>query len=185
MSDKPMTRLVFKGVSEIVGSSEFGVLLMTDEEEKRQLTIVCDKTMALQIELRLHHGNMTDLLLPEVLCRMMAKIADDRLMLIINGIDNGQYRVLLVSNLKWVEPQMIRASDAVLLSLIADVPIFIDDELMKRQSVTFSKNTHGIAMPVNSISDEMLSKALKKAIDDENYELASHLRDEIQRRKKG
>lgn len=185
MADKRMTRLVFRGVSEIVGSSDLGVLLLTDEEEKRQLTIVCDKSMALQIEMRLSHASTTDMLLPEVLCRMMLKIADAHMMLIINGIDDGQYRVLLTSSLQWVEPQMIRASDAVLLSLIAGVPIFIDNELMKRQSVTFSKNAHGIAMPVNSISDEMLSKAMKKAIEEENYELASHLRDEIRRRKKG
>ena len=33
------------------------------------------------------------------------------------------------------------------------------------------------------IGDEMLKEALNRAIKDENYELASHLRDEIQRRK--
>ena len=38
-------------------------------------------------------------------------------------------------------------------------------------------------IPVNALTDEMLSSALAKAVEDENYELATHLRDEINRRK--
>ncbi len=38
-------------------------------------------------------------------------------------------------------------------------------------------------MPVNAISGEMLQHAMKKAIEDEDYELASQLRDEQKRRK--
>jgi protein-arginine kinase activator protein McsA len=40
-------------------------------------------------------------------------------------------------------------------------------------------------MPINGISEEMLEEALKKAIENENYEMASHLRDELNRRKQG
>ena len=39
------------------------------------------------------------------------------------------------------------------------------------------------SMPVNSVSIEALKEALKRAVEDENYELASQLRDEIERRK--
>jgi hypothetical protein len=38
-------------------------------------------------------------------------------------------------------------------------------------------------MPLNSLSDEMLRQALERAIEDEDYELASHLRDEQNNRK--
>ena len=40
-----------------------------------------------------------------------------------------------------------------------------------------------MVLPVNSISNEMLRSALDKAVKDEDYELASHLRDEMRRRK--
>lgn len=53
---------------------------------------------------------------------------------------------------------------------------------MARQSVRFSENSNAISMPVNTLSTEMLDKALQKAVEDENYELASHLRDEKKRR---
>ena len=49
----------------------------------------------------------------------------------------------------------------------------------------YNENSRGVSLPVNTISDEMLQSALDKAIADENYELASHLRDEKKRRNKG
>lgn len=39
------------------------------------------------------------------------------------------------------------------------------------------------SIPVNSVNIEALKEALKRAVEDENYELASQLRDEIERRK--
>ena len=36
-------RLFFKGVSEIVGTDDLGLLILTDESKERQITIVCDK----------------------------------------------------------------------------------------------------------------------------------------------
>ena len=54
---------------------------------------------------------------------------------------------------------------------------------MDKQSVKYVREASGVSIPVNTISDDMLQKALDKAIADENYELASHLRDEMKRRK--
>ena len=53
---------------------------------------------------------------------------------------------------------------------------------MMRQSVPFAEDARGMSLPVNSISDDMLHQALDRAVADENYELASCLRDEIKRR---
>ena len=70
------------------------------------------------------------------------------------------------------------------LSLVGDIPLYIESGLMRRQSVAYRENSRGVSLPVNTISDEMLQAALDKAIADENYELASHLRDEKKRRNK-
>ena len=48
----------------------------------------------------------------------------------------------------------------------------------------YNENAKGVAVPVNTISDEMLQAAMDKAMADENYERASHLRDEKKRRTK-
>ena len=55
---------------------------------------------------------------------------------------------------------------------------------MKRQSIPFNKDSKTMSLPVNTLSEEMLGEALTKAVDNENYELAAALNQEIERRKK-
>lgn len=174
-------RLFFKGVSEIVGTDNLGLLILTDEASVRQITIVCDKAMAVQMELRVKKLPITKIMLPEVLCKLLKNYTDLSFELLIDDIIDGQYRTLLY-NKETMVPMLIRASDAVMLSYVSDIPLYIDSSLMRRQSVAYRENSRGVSLPVNTISDEMLQAALDKAIADENYELASHLRDEKKRR---
>lgn len=176
-------RLIFKGVSEIVGTEDLGLLILTDEAKERQITIVCDKAMAVQLELRIKKIPITRIMLPEVLCRMLKNNGGLDYELLIDNIIDGQYRTILYDK-ETMDPLLIRASDAVLLSIVANIPLYIEAGLMRRQSVMYNENAKGVSLPVNTISDEMLQVALDKAIADENYELASHLRDEKKRRTK-
>ena len=101
---------------------------------------------------------------------------------IIDDIIDGQYRVLLY-NIITLQPIKLRASDAVLLSIIGNIPIYIESSLMARQGTPFSKNATGASLPINILDDKMIEDALAKAIKDENYELASRISEEIKRRK--
>lgn len=176
-------RLIFKGVSEIVGTEDLGLLILTDEAKVRQITIVCDKAMAVQLELRVKKVPITKIMLPEVLCGLLRSNTDMNFEIIIDDIVDGQYRTILYDKAT-LEPMVVRASDAVLLSLVGNIPLYIETGLMRRQSVMYRENSKGVSLPVNTISDKMLQAALDKAIADENYELASHLRDEKKRRNK-
>ena len=174
-------RLVFKGVSEIVGSENLGLLILTDEQCEQQISIICEKSMAVQLELRAKGLPIAEIMLPEVLGHVIASQTELQLELVITNLIDGQYRVLLM-NIDTMESVPIRASDAVLLSVAGNIPLFILSQLMVRQSVRSSANQSGVSIPVNTLSDDMLESALGKAIKDENYELASHLRDERMRR---
>lgn len=159
------------------------LLILTDEDEMRQIAIVCDKQMQYQFSLRLGHAPIVSKLLPEVLSKLLK--AEDRLYLevLICGVRDGEYQALLMNTGNgWQVP--IRVSDAVLLHLVSGVPLFIEFTLMMRQGAPFSKEARGMALPVNTLSDTMLQKALEKAVADENYELASQLRDEQMKRQK-
>jgi protein-arginine kinase activator protein McsA len=76
----------------------------------------------------------------------------------------------------------LRMSDAVLLSLISDIPLYIEDNLMERQCFPFDERAQKIAIPINTMDLSRLQSALADAIENENYELASQLRDEINKR---
>jgi bifunctional DNase/RNase len=176
------TRLLFKTVSEIVGTDDIGLLVMVDAAQTRQLAITCDKHMLHQFGLRLGNVPILGSLLPEVLWTMIRNLNADRYEILIVDVNDGQYRTLLY-DIDTREPVSLRASDAILLSLIAHLPVYIDTALFERQSVPYKPDSPALALPVNTITDNMLKAALDKAVADENYELASHLHEEMMRRK--
>ncbi|MGN1375977.1 MAG: bifunctional nuclease domain-containing protein [Prevotella sp.] len=179
----PKVRLYFSGVSEIVGGSDIALIILSDESRMRQLSIVCDKAMAVQIELRVKSVPITSIMLPEVLCRLLRMDEMSSYEIHIDGINDGQY-IMRLANTASGRSDQLRASDAILLSVISDIPLYIDQSLLLRQSVPFNSSHRGISIPINSLSEDMLNTALEQAIKDENYEMASYVRDEINRRKK-
>lgn len=177
------TRLEFVGVSEIIGNKDITLLLLAELDGKRQISVVCEADIACQIQMRRSGNAHTETLLPEVLCRLFDFKSYSGAELIINDIEDGQYKAYL-SGVGDKQPVPIRISDAVLLSVVADIPLYMDAVLMKRQSVAYMADATKVSVPINSVTDEMLDEALEQAIADENYELASYLNSEKKRRER-
>lgn len=177
-------RLYYKNVSEIMGKSEIGLLVLVDEDMQRQLTIPCDRGVVENVLAHYDPTIKTSNRLPEALWQMIRFLSDDLFEIILVDVVDGTYKTLLY-NVNTYDTVMIDIGDAVLLSVIGDLPIYAEQKLMQRQSVPYTEGDSKVAIPVNAISKEMIEEALEKAIEEENYELASQLRDELQRRKKG
>ena len=173
------TLLRFENLQQIVGSDDLSVILLTDETRRRALSVVCDADITRQLLMRLRgDSSVCRTLLPEALLQLHPSHYE----LMIVGIFDGQYQVMLM-DIESGESVRIRTSDAVLLTIISRVPLYIEERLMDRQSVPFEEHASGIAIPINSMDTTRLKAALQNAVDEENYELASQLRDEINRRK--
>ena len=173
--------LKFKGFSEIVGSEEVGLLFLTTEDASRQLSIVCDKTMIYQFGLRLSSAKGKEMLLPEVLWQVIERNTGLDFQILIKDVVGGQYKVFLY-NISLQQTYPMRASDAILLSEIGHIPIYMDSRLLFQQSVPSHGSYNNVSIPVNSLSVEMLKEALEKAIKEEKYEQAAQLRDELRKR---
>lgn len=176
-----MRRLLlrFENMQQIVGSDDLSVILLTDADRRRALSVVCDADMTRQLLLRLRgNSRVCRTMLPEVLLQLLPSTYE----MMIVGVFDGQYQVVLTDTVNG-ENVRIRTSDAVLLSIISHVPLYIEERLMVQQSVPFDENATGVAIPINSMDTQRLKIALQNAVDEENYELASQLRDEINRRK--
>ena len=76
----------------------------------------------------------------------------------------------------------MRCSDGILLSVVASVPVFIVAALLNQQAAHEDGDMMQIPLPINVVTDDMLQKSLKHAIESEDYEMASSLRDEIKKR---
>lgn len=171
------TLLRFQSLHQIVGSSEMSVILLTDMDRQRALSVVCDELMTKELLLRLNGNPVCQNMLPESLLPFLPSEYE----MMVLGVYDGQYQVVLtdISSGKGVR---IRMSDAVLLMLIARVPLFIEEGLMQRQCVPFDAESTGVTIPINTMDMDRLQQVLAHAVDEENYELASQIRDEIKRR---
>lgn len=170
--------LRFENLQQMVGGEDMAVILMTDESRRRVLSVVCDAEMTRQLQLRLQgKREFSRTLLPEVLVRMLPSTYE----MLVVGVYDGQYQVMLMDTQNGCS-QRVRMSDAILLSIISKIPLYIEERLMQMQSVPFDEHASGVAIPINSMDTDHLKEALKNAVEEENYELASQLRDEINRR---
>lgn len=179
-----LTLMRFKGFSEIYGNEGLGVLVLTTEDETRQLSIVCDGQTLYQFGLRRSSSVDSKSLLPEVLWDAISRYTDVTFEIRITDLRGGEWHVFLY-NTSLQQAIRLQASDAILLSQIAHLPIYIDTVLMLKQSVPFDERATKVSIPITLITSDMLKRALEKAIEEEDYEQASHLRDELKRRGEG
>ena len=198
-----LIRLNIKGISYSQTQSGAYALILSEENGKRKLPIVIGAFEAQSIAIALEK----DIRPPRPLTHDLFKNFSDRFNIIVKQViihklvDGVFYSSLICENNNKEEIIDARTSDAIALALRFSAPIFtyknilekagvklnidlenqksedlINDEVPNDKSEDFSKNTF------NKLSLPELKKLLKKAVDDENYELAAEIRDEISKR---
>ncbi len=178
-----LVQLKVTGLSKIVGSDDLVLIMLTEQLGTRQLVVPCDEQMGYQLRLRMdaslhaHTGRM----LPEVLVGMMGGNFKTEYHFLIYGLTEGKYLGKLVNN-QTGECREMRCADGILLSVVASVPIFIVSSLLKLQATRDDGEMMQVPLPINVVTDDMLQQSLKHAIESEDYEMASSLRDEIKKR---
>ena len=75
-----------------------------------------------------------------------------------------------------------RTSDAVALALRYKCPMYTTESIMESEHL-HDMGEGKFSVPISSVSLQMLEEALQSAIEKEEYEQASQLRDEIRKRK--
>lgn len=175
-------KLFLQQATEVVGEEKEGLLILTDSFQKRQIAIPCSSRMFDEFKARMnnpkHHAELADILFNVI--KWQTELS---LELVIINVDNGHYSAIL-SNTDSLEQVPLDGAQAVLLNYISKdkIPLFIEEKLFLKQSSVYDMKATGVSLPVNTLSRSMLRKAMEKAIAAENYELASQLRDELNRR---
>ena len=198
-----LIRLNIKGISYSQTQSGAYALILSEENGKRKLPIVIGAFEAQSIAIALEK----DIRPPRPLTHDLFKNFSDRFSIIVKQViihklvDGVFYSSLICENNNKEEIIDARTSDAIALALRFSAPIFtyknilekagvklnidlenqksedlINDEVPNEKSEDFSKNTF------NKLSLPELKNLLKKAVDDENYEVAAKIRDEISKR---
>lgn len=182
-----LIRLFPEGLTQGVALPDAFLLLMREEQGRRHLPLLIDRD-----GYELLRKAVTRRLFPETrLMGKLAKLFDISLQsATIHYAPTGKFLVALLfrqnDNDAPDEPRHrllnLDIAQGIAAALEHNVPIFIHraefDRLYSRQ------NSDGqVAVPITTMSADLLKEALRQAVESENFELASQLRDELRSRK--
>lgn len=187
-------QLKVQGVLDIQPDNAMSLIIVTDIQEKRQIALPVD--MNLRMDFAIRRGKYVgdadkrrevaqalQMALPETLSAIIKYMTDLELCVVIVGVIKGEYRAI-IEDQRTGTSFTIRATDGVLLTYAdTHIPLYIDDALWKIQSTEYNgEQSKGIMLPLNTLSPMMLKSALRKCVDEEEYEMAEQLKKELNRR---
>ena len=176
-----MYKLIYKGIFSIPEADDVCLITLTDEGEKRALYIVLEKEVANEIKMHEKMMEDADCQLVDVFSKVLKDEGAVHYRIVFEGILNQGLKAKLVNTITDASYD-IRPEMAVLLSLKSDFEMCTSLDVLQKFSTPYNKNVMSGALPIMSLPDSLLHKALEKAVEEENYEGASFIRDEMKRR---
>lgn len=177
-----MYRLKYQGVFDIPEGDGSCVITLTDEGEKRSFAILSTRLAALDLKAHADETADNSHRLVDALCRLIGGEQWKNYYIRLEGLHDRGYAAYLCNREDGAEMR-INPDEAVLLSLVAKIDIAASLETFQKYSMPYDRNVQTVALPILALPDSLLKKALEKAVNEENYESASFIRDEINRRK--
>jgi bifunctional DNase/RNase len=160
-------------------SSNRFVVILKDDTYQRWLPIVVGPAEAQAIALHLEKVKpprpMTHDLLKNILDSMKADVSR----VVVSDLKENTYYAVIDLKKNGTQAKVdARPSDAIALALRVDAPIFVDEEVMKKASISNEIEAE-IAKYGEEEEVQLLNVELQKAIQEERYEDAARLRDKI------
>jgi len=169
-------------------------LVLAEEDGLRRLMVVIGTPEAQSIAFKLQGSMPSRPLTHDLFQTLLSQLGIQLLEVIIYKYENGVYysRMMLRQGTEIIELES-RTSDAIAIALRTKSPVFTTESIMQEQAVVFDENAtddsksedekDNLALDYSLLNQDELETLLKDAIDGEDYELASLLRDELQRKK--
>lgn len=158
------------------------VVILRDDTNRRWLPIVVGSTEAQAIALQLENITPPRPLTHDLIKNLLDSIEVRVSRIVVNDLRENTYYALIGLKVNGASAEIdARPSDAIALALRTDSPIFVDEEVMRKASV--SEKETGIMetpedyTPMDKL--ERLNMELQKAVSEERYEDAARIRDEI------
>ena len=174
-------KLVYQGAFAIPDAEEACVVTLTDTQEVRALSIVTDKPMANEIKFHQLDKDVKHPHLVDVLAKMICEQGPQNYHVVFEANGKIGPKAKLVNVITSTE-YSLHQDEAVLLAVSAGLEIFTNMEVLQNFTTPFSKDVMSVALPIVGLPDSLLKKSLEKAVEEENYEGASFIRDEMKRR---
>lgn len=175
--------LLIKSVSEILGIKDVALVSLVNATETRQIVVSCELEMRDLIMKYMTDRPETQMLFPSVVNDILATRDKRSLEVRINGVKDGVYQSEIYDRLTQ-KSFPIRCSDGIFMSVACKLHIYASAEVMRLHSIPYVTGATKVGLPLSVLSEKLLKNSLQMAIDTENYEMASNLRDELNKRHK-
>lgn len=175
--------LLLKSVSEILGIKDVALVSLVNATETRQIVVSCELEMRDLIMKYMTDRPETQMLFPSVVNNILATRDKSSLEVRINGVIDGVYQTEIYDRLTQ-KSFPIRCSDGIFMSVACKLHIYASAEVMRLHSIPYVTGATKVGLPLSVLSEKLLKNSLQMAIETENYEMASNLRDELNKRHK-
>jgi len=168
-------------------ADERAVVVLKEKGGERLLPVMMSMRRAMVVAMR--SSLLVPLQLPvsiaDVGCMLMSKFGVRIARIELTAIKDGTFFCRVVAEREGEEQSVdfCQAPDGLVIAAVAHCPIMIEETLLDAQYMQ-KTGDHSFALNINVLTRSMLEEALKHAIENENYEAASHLRDELAKRTK-
>ena len=173
--------LLIKSVSEILGIKDVALVSLVNATETRQIVVSCELEMRDLIMKYMTDRPETQMLFPSVVNDILATRDKSSLEVRINGVKDGVYQTEIYDRLTQ-KSFPIRCSDGIFMSVACKLHIYASAEVMRLHSIPYVTGATKVGLPLSVLSEKLLKNSLQMAIETENYEMASNLRDELDRK---
>lgn len=169
-------------------------LVLAEEDGLRRLMIVIGTPEAQSIAFKLQGSIPPRPLTHDLFQTLLAQLGILLLEVNIYKYEDGVFfsKMILRQGTEIIEIES-RTSDAIAIALRTKSPVYTSEIIMQEQAVVFDDNISednasenekdNLALDYSLLNEEELESLLKDAIDGEDYELASLLRDELLKKK--
>ena len=175
--------LLIKSVSEILGIKDVALVSLVNATETRQIVVSCELEMRDLIMKYMTDRPETQMLFPSVVNDILATRDKSSLEVRINGVKDGVYQTEIYDRLTQ-KSFPIRCSDGIFFAIVCKLHIYASAEVMRLHSIPYVTGATKVGLPLSVLSEKLLKNSLQMAIETENYEMASNLRDELNKRHK-
>ena len=171
-------------------------LIFAEEDGVRRLPVVIGTPEAQSIAIVMENMKPPRPLSHDLIFNIFTTLKIELLEVFIYKFEDGAFFAELLLRQDGIEYRIdSRTSDAVAIALRTNSPIYTTETIMKNMAIVFDekeilsgdiqsqdKTEEKDRFKIEEIEIDALNVRLKEAIEEENYELATKLRDEIKRR---
>lgn len=183
------------GISSTPGGNAFA-LILKEKSGPRRLPIIIGAFEAQSIAFEMENIDPPRPMTHDLIKNILVTFGYNLSSVVIDNLNDGTFHAKLNFDEEDIQIDC-RPSDAIAVALRMDAPIFVSDDILEEAGVSpqieeneyqdepeefsdFPKRGHESYPSTGNKKLDILQSRLDKAIQDENYELAAKLRDEIQ-----